>query len=346
MRCYANQLSGQLKQGLAPFYLVLGDEPFQVDDCVRQIQHAARSQGFDEVIRFALSPQFDWQEVLHQYHSMSLFSARTLLEIDFNGQKAGQSGAKALQSLAESLNPDVLLIIRGLKASQETQRSAWFKALDKQGIFIPCYPLTGQHLARWLDQQCAKLTLTLTGEAKTRLLQATEGNLLATFQELEKLSLLHGTRPVDEQSVLAGLLNQSKFDIFDLSDALLKGHAEQALRVLTRLSQDNTEVTAILWAVNKEVQILLALFQAQSEGLSPADAFKQQGVWKNQQPLAQQALNRLNMGALKKLLIQLAQFDVEYKRGNLVAPYQALAQIMLGFCRPLDLPLPCYPDAG
>ena len=29
MRCYANQLSSELKKGLKPFYLVFGEEPFQ-----------------------------------------------------------------------------------------------------------------------------------------------------------------------------------------------------------------------------------------------------------------------------------------------------------------------------
>ena len=35
---------------------------------------------------------------------------------------------------------------------------------------------------------------------------------------------------------MQGLLNQSKFDIFDLSDALLNGHTTQAIKVLNKAS--------------------------------------------------------------------------------------------------------------
>ena len=63
MRIYANQLAQQLSRGLAPFYMVFGDEPFQVDECIRHIRQNARQQGFDEVINLTAGAQFDWQEL-------------------------------------------------------------------------------------------------------------------------------------------------------------------------------------------------------------------------------------------------------------------------------------------
>jgi DNA polymerase-3 subunit delta len=71
MRCYANQLPSQLKKGLAPFYMVFGEEPYQIAQCVMQIRQAAKQQGFDEVIKFTLMPGFDWQEIVAQYQSYS-----------------------------------------------------------------------------------------------------------------------------------------------------------------------------------------------------------------------------------------------------------------------------------
>ena len=46
MRCYANQLPSQLKKGLAPFYMVFGEEPYQIAQCIMQIRQAAKQQGF------------------------------------------------------------------------------------------------------------------------------------------------------------------------------------------------------------------------------------------------------------------------------------------------------------
>ncbi|WP_105180761.1 DNA polymerase III subunit delta [Pseudoalteromonas sp. T1lg21] len=344
MRCYANQLPSQLKKGLAPFYMVFGEEPYQIAQCVMQIRQAAKQQGFDEVIKFTLMPGFDWQEIVAQYQSMSLFSARTLIEFDLNEQKPGTQGSQIFKQLVELANPDTILVLKGAKASQDIQRSAWFKALDKQGLFVPCYPLTGNHLSRWLDEQCYRLNLNLHNNAKQSLIDATEGNLLACHQELEKLSLLYGSELIDQQAVMQGLLNQSKFDIFDLSGALLSGHADQAVKVMTKLAADNTEAMSIFWAINKEAANLLAMQHGRLNGANMADLYKQFNIWKNQQAAVQQALNRLNINTLEQIIKHLAQFDAAYKQGNLVAPYQALMQICLVFCQPVAMPLPCHPN--
>ncbi|BDF93857.1 DNA polymerase III subunit delta [Pseudoalteromonas sp. KAN5] len=343
MRCYANQLPNELKKGMQPFYLVFGEEPFQVAQCAQQIRHTAKQQGFDEVIKFTLMPGFDWQELIAQYQSMSLFSARTLIELDLNFQKPGTVGSQTFKQLVELNNPDTLLIITGAKASQDIQRSAWFKALDKFGIFVPCYPLTGNHLSRWLDEQCQRLQINMQNDAKRTLIEATEGNLLACFQELEKLSLLHGTATIDQQQVLQGLLNQAKFDIFDLTDALLQGNSRQAIKVLNKLAGDNTEAVSILWAITKEANLLLTLQLGLQQGEPLASLFKQKAIWKNQQGPIQQALSRLSIATLEQITQLLAQFDASYKQGNLVKPYQALAHICLVFCQPLAFPLPAHP---
>lgn len=342
MRCYTNQLPNELKKSLKPFYLVFGEEPFQEAQCVELIRQNAKAQGFDEVVKFTLASGFDWQEIIAQYQSMSLFSTRIIIELDLNQQKPGIPGSNTLKKIAELENPDTLLIVKGAKAGQDIQRSAWFKALDKHGLFVPCYPLTGSHLKRWLDEQCQRLSLNMQNDAKLTLINATEGNLLACYQELEKLSLLHANALITQQLVMQGLLNQAKFDIFDLSDAILNGHTQQAIKILTKLASDNTEIVSILWALNKDLNTLLSIQQGLLMGESITTLFKQKAIWKNQQVSIQNALNRLNISTLENINSDLALFDVSYKQGLLIAPYQALAHICIKFCQPLNIPMPCH----
>ncbi|PAY01171.1 DNA polymerase III subunit delta [Pseudoalteromonas sp. HM-SA03] len=340
MRCYANQLSNYLSKGLAPFYLVFGEEPFQQGECALAIRTAAKQQGFDEVIKFALLPGFDWQELSAQYNSMSLFSARTLIEFDFNEQKVPTQGVAVLKSLTEQVNPDVVVIFKGLGAGQDIQRTAWFKALEPKGLFVPCYALTGRHLERWFDDECKRLKLSVSPQGKRALLVATEGNLLATHQELEKLSLLFGKNPVDEQQLLSGLLNQSKFDIFDLNTGLLSGNPKQIIKVLNKLASDNVEPASILWTLQNQARTLLGVKTLWQTGATLADAYKKHNVWKNQQTITQQALDRLTLEQIKQLLCMMADFDTAYKEARLTAPYQALAHIALAFATPIAMPLP------
>lgn len=342
MRIYANQLAASLNKSLAPFYMVLGEEPFQVNDCVSQIRQAAKAQQFDEVIKLSAGPQFDWQELDSHYHSMSLFSSRTLIELDMNGHKPGKSGAEQLKRYSEDTNPDCIIVIHGLKAGQDIQRSAWFKALDKQGIFTPCYPLTGQHLRRWLDGHCQRLALNLDNQAKQLLLDSTQGNLLACHQELEKLALLFGQKPITAQVVLKATLNQNKFDIFDLADAVLQGNAERAVQVLSRLQNDNTEPTAIAWALAKEASQLQQLHTLQQQGENEAQAFKKLAIWQSQQGAYRQAMARLNLEKIHKINDLLAQFDRLFKQGELKSPYPMLTHISVSFCQSLPFEAPYF----
>ncbi|KZX01790.1 DNA polymerase III subunit delta [Pseudoalteromonas luteoviolacea] len=340
MRCYANQLAGQLKQGLQPFYIILGEEPFQEGNCALSVRKAAKKQGFDEVIKFAILPGFDWQELLAQYNSMSLFSAKTLIELDLNQQKPPTQGTAILKEIASNINPDVILIVKGNKASQEIQRTAWFKGLEKSGVFVPCYPLTGYHLEKWLDEECKRLKVNLKHDAKRSLLAATEGNLLAASQELEKLSLLYKDNLIDQQQLMSGLLNQAKFDIFDLNEGLLKGNPGYIIKILNKLATDNVEPTSVAWTLQNQANVLLTIKRGMVNGQPISQLFKQNNVWKNQQQVTQQALDRITIAQLEKIITLLAQYDSAFKRNVLVAPYQGLAHIALSFCQSLPFVIP------
>ena len=344
MRCYANQLTSKLQQRLEPVYMVLGDEPFQVQQCCQAIKSMAKQQGFDEHIRLTVTPQFDWQEIEQHLNSLSLFSDKKVIELDFADAKAGQQGAKVLKSIAERPNPDCLILIKGNKNGPEIQKTAWFKALDNIGLFVPCYEITGHHLHTWLNSQCQQLQLNLDSDAKALLLESTQGNLLATYQELEKLSLLYGPAPISSQLLAPVLLNQAKFDIFDLTDALLSGNSKQTVTILVRLQKDNTEITSVAWAIAREAQQLFTMQTRLQQGHNKAQIFKQYNIWKNRQNITEQALNRLPIEQLKLLISQLALFDRHLKQGTLVCPFQAITQISLGFCQPVNVAFPIYHD--
>jgi len=344
VRCYVNQLKNQLNKGINPFYLVMGEEPFQVQNCTNDIRDNAKQLGFSEVLKFSILPQFDWNEITQEYNSLSLFSDKRIIEIELGDQKAGQTGSNALKSLAQHINPDCIVIIKGNKAGQDIQRSAWFKALDKQGLFIPCYEITGNHLNTWLNQQCQNLSLVLDQQAKQFLLESTQGNLLATHQELEKLVLLYGCTPISKKHLISVLRDQSKFDIFDLSDALLNGNLEKIVNIINNLKNNHNEVASVSWAITRDAQQLFEMSNALQLGENINQVFKANNVWKNKQALYQSALNRIPLTQLKHILVLLSQFDSGFKSGTLISPWQALTHIGISFTQAFNIPLPIYKE--
>src|SRR5205807_1734023 len=55
-------------------------------------------------------------------------------------------------------------------------------------------------------------------------------------------------------TVLAGVADSARFDVFGLGEAVLKGEAARALRVLAGLRAEGTEPTLVLWALSRALR--------------------------------------------------------------------------------------------
>ena len=340
MKVFPNQLANQLRQQLAPFYMLFGEENYLLNQAALEIRNAAKAQGFDEIIRFSLTAQFDWQELIQEYASLSLFSNRKIIELELNDSKPNAAGAKLLKSLAESHNSDCILIFKGEKVGSDIQRTAWFKALDNLGVFIPCYPLQGKQLFSWLESQCRQNQLSLSQDSKALLVEYNQDNLFAISQEIEKLTLLGHSGTIHAQTLAPSLVNQSRLDVFDLSDALLSGNARSITKVMLKLKQENIEPTIVLWAIVREAQSLQAMQKSLISGTPLANVLKQHKVWKNKIPTTELALQRLPMQHLDAINLALSEFDLAYKQHQHIDAYQHILHIALMFVAPIGFAPP------
>ena len=231
-------------------------------------------------------------------------------------------------------NPDILLIIYGNKIGQDVQKAKWFKSFEAEGIYIPCFPVEGIHFSRWLQQRCQQYHLNITPDALKLLADYSEGNLLAAAQEIEKLNLLGLNGLVDESQLESVMLDQSRFNVFQLTDLLLKGQSEKALTVLSRLKAEDIEPNIILWAMEKEIALLDKLHEQMATGVSKAEAYKQNAIWKSRMPLFDEALARLSKEQVEKLVIAISKLEVKLKSFTLPHPFTEFAQICLQMTKP------------
>jgi DNA polymerase-3 subunit delta len=121
-------------------------------------------------------------------------------------------------------------------------------------------------LVPWLRNRARKLGLVVSDEALELLAGRTEGNLLAAHQELSKLAWLAPGGTVDADTVLAGVADSARFDVFQLGDAALAGDTARALRMLAGLRAEGTEPTLALWALTRALR---DLWTARAEGATP-----------------------------------------------------------------------------
>lgn len=329
MQVYPNRFNLDQHSELKPFYLIFGDEPQQKLECIESIRAAALAQGFDERQSLVMDSQFNWETLIEATQTMSLFSSRQLIELELPTGKPGAEGSKVLTQLAHQTNPDVLLVLHGGKIGKDVQNTKWFKALDKVGIYVPCYPLEGKALYQWLNQQMQLLGMQSTPQISQLLVDYCEGNLLAAKQEIQKLMLLYPQGNPSLEQVEQAVVDQSRFTVFHLVDVLLAGEAQKAIKMLYRLESEGVEPTIIAWALTREWQTLNAIVFDQQQG--KAINWNQHRIWKNRQSLYQRALQRLSLTHLSNLHSKLTEFDSAIKQSTLVRPYVELCHLCLLF---------------
>ncbi|HEY6125972.1 MAG TPA: DNA polymerase III subunit delta [Steroidobacteraceae bacterium] len=258
MKLSLETLRAHLAGEPARAYLVSGDEVLLVGEAADAIRARAKRAGFDEREVHFIERVADWDAVRSASNNLSLFGSRKLIEIRLPSGKPGVGGGNAIVDLLENVSPDnISLMITG-KLEREQNSSAWVKAFESVGAWLPTSPVDLARLPQWLRARAATLELDLADDAVRFIVERTEGNLLAAQQELDKLALItldkgKGKR-VDLAAVQASIGDSARFDVFQLGEAALGGDVPRALRILAGLRSEGVEAPLALWSISREIR--------------------------------------------------------------------------------------------
>ncbi|GHC29814.1 DNA polymerase III subunit delta [Aidingimonas halophila] len=333
MKVFPDKLSAELEKRLPPVVIVAGDEPLIHMEACDAVRTATRDRGIEEREVLHVESGFAWGRLTESAASLSLFASSKLIELRLGSQNLGQDGAKALEHYANQLShSDNVLLIASARLERKQQQSKWFKALDKAGIFVPVWPVDHQRLGFWIRDRAVRHGLSINMEAARLLGERTEGNLLAADQELQKLALLmpSGTQ-VDTDTIASGVEDSARYDVFTLADACLRGERERASRIIGGLRGEGVEAPIVLWALTRELRTLLSLYQHLDQGQSFEHACKSQKppIFDKRRPAYQQALNRLPVKRLHKLLLFAQRLDLAIKGASPIPLWDGLHDLAL-----------------
>lgn len=324
MKIRQDQLSNELKRGLANAYLVSGDDPLLVQEACDEIRAAARQAGIDEREVFHTEAGFSWHDLRDEANAMSLFASRRVLEVRINNGKPSDKG-DTLKELIDNPNPDNILLIICPRLDASQSRSAWVKAVEQKGIFLPIWPIDRNQYPAWLNRRIQMAGLRFEPQALALLAQQTEGNLLAAVQEIEKLRLL-GSNEISLEQLQNAIGDSSRYDAFGLADACLLGNTADAYRMLQHLHNEGIEAIMILGALLRKIHQLITLKPLSAAELN--QAFKSQNIWDKQQPPFRKALSNLSLPQLYQALQMAAQIDHAIKSGS-DNPWRLLHELVL-----------------
>lgn len=324
----ADQLAGSLQRGLAPVYLVGGEEPLLLQECCDQIREAAKAQGFVERELLQVEPGFDWSE-LQQAAAPSLFASQKMIDLRLRTGKPGREGAKALSEWAEAPDPNMILLVSCEQWDAGSRKSKWAGALEKAGQRVDIWPIKPQELPRWLEQRMQQHGMQPEPEVVRILADRLEGNLLAARQEIDRLALLKGAGIVTVDDVLKVVADSSRFDAFGLAENMLAGNLREGLRVAAGLRRMDTPLPLLLGALLKELKTTEAFRFAMRGGEQESMVFRRLNIWQNRQNTVRSAARRLNTRQLFGAFKQLSLIDRQSKGQAAGDPWQSLDTLLL-----------------
>ncbi|HUP91709.1 MAG TPA: DNA polymerase III subunit delta [Solimonas sp.] len=328
MRLNPSQLSAHLAKGLAPIYVVAGDEPLLVQESLDAIRAAARKAGFSERQVLDADRYFNWQEVADSSASLSLFASKRIVEVRLPGAP-GDEGSKVLQHLARTANPDTLVILACAEVDKKGRASAWYTALEEAGASVYCAAVRLEEFPQWLEGRCRAAGVQLAPDALKLLAERTEGNLLAAEQDIAKLKLLFPGQAIGVELLAQSVADSARFEAFDLIDRVLDGDAEGSVRTLARLREEGAAPLEVLGALGWCLRKLAGAAQAYARTRDAYSACQQAGVFGPQAARYQRAVPRIRPAEALSWLRRAAQIDYKAKSGQEAAAWEELLTLIL-----------------
>ena len=333
MRITTEQLPPQLKRTLAPLYIVHGGEALLALEAADRIRARAREEGHLEREVLTAEQHFDWSQLRISGQSQSLFAARRILEIRVPSGKPGNDGSQALQQYAVSLPPDTITLVTLPEVDWRAQKGAWFGALDAAGVMVEANPVKRDKLPAWLAGRLKAQEQTADAETLEFIADKVEGNLLAAYQEVQKLGLLFPPGALSFDQIKESVLDVARFDVFDLGGIVISGNVLHLARVLDGLQGEGAAAPLILWSVADEIRAVGRVLAALAGGRPLQQALRDARIWGPRQQLIERNVGRFTPAQIEAALVHAARIDRMIKglaRGDV---WDELLQLGLRFSR-------------
>ena len=216
--------------------------------------------------------------------------------------------------IAEEMPDTTLLVFReeGLSRNNpllnQLQPCAQIKALPAPA---------GEALARWIRTRIEGRGAQITPGAILVLTQAAGNDMWALDNDLEKLSLYAGDRPIEEADVTLLAAQSRDANIFAAADALLEGSPQVAMRLMRRLREDGADVSYIVSMISRQLRPVTLARSLMDRKVGDREIGDRLGI--PQEFIRRKAVRqakRHSWNDLKWLYGRLLEVDLAVKRGR------------------------------
>jgi DNA polymerase-3 subunit delta len=339
MRISTEQLPQNLARELSPLYTVFGDEPLLALEAGDAIRARARAEGYAEREVLTVESGFKWSHLGIAGRSQSLFAPRKLIELRIPAGRPGTEGSEAIQAYCKALPADTLTLVSLPSLDGRAQKSGWFEALDRAGVAVQAKAVVRRALPQWLAARLRAQNQDAEPKTLEFIAERVEGNLMAAFQEVQKLALLHPAGMISFENARDAVLDVARYEAYNLGEALLEGDVARLARMLDGLRGEGAAPPLVLWAVTEEIRAIGKVVSGVAAGRPLSMIWREARVWgAAHQNLMQQNFKRFTLSQVAEALRHAAAVDRIIKGLAKGDPWDQLLQLTLRFARSNSAP--------
>ena len=227
-------------------FLIHGPDQFLIELERNKLVYKLKKDGhLEREIFLSNTPSFSYEELMKEQY-IDMFSSKKI--IDLRLEKApSKSEAELLEEFLKNL-PEEISIILSLLGLENIKSRAWFKKLLNYSKDYEVKKIWPNQKKQWLKGLSKSFNIDISEEEIDLIIEKTQGNLLSSYQELKMVKVLNG-RPKSNF-----ISESSNFDIFNLSNSILKEDIEESLQILDYLKLQKGSEALVIWGLFREIE--------------------------------------------------------------------------------------------
>lgn len=313
------------KEKLAPCYLVLGTEKFLQDQVRTEILKKIKIDGEDDLNFLSFDMEnSSIDEVIAEAETLPFFGDQRLVFVENPYFLTGEKGTNGIDQntdllvnyLKEPLETTVLVIFAHYEKLDERKKVT--KQLKKTAITIDVKQLDEKAVRQYLLNTLENSEIKMDRQAIDLFLRLTDLDLSKMMRELQKILLYGQEQEVITVKEIEQLVPKTlEHNLFDMTQYILSGRTEQALRLFQDLVTQGEETIKINAILLSQIRLFLQTKFLIKIGYQQANIAETLKIHPYRVKLAMQEVRKFDEQTLRRLFDELVEMDYEIKSGKI-----------------------------
>ena len=245
-----DSILSDIKKGLfAPFYVLMGEEPFYSDIIMEEISERALTpdeKGFNFLMLYG--SDLSAAQVVEAARRFPMLAARQVVIVKEAQMMGNMSDLE--HYFAQPLSTTLLVI--ALNGKSLDKRTSLYKMANSKGVVLETFSIRDEMVPGWIESHLRSKGLSINPEASALMAEYCGTELRKLVLELDKLitNLPEGADCIEVKSVEDNIGISREFSVFELTRALSFKDTAKAIKIVSHFGASPKQYPLVMTLAN------------------------------------------------------------------------------------------------